>query len=184
MSDEEQLARLTYLADPACLGSIEDDQEVEVKVYREADGSVVLWAPDIGWSERFEPAERDKLRELLDRAATPGQVPPLADDPGTGKTSGCPQPGCTADPATASGGLPPKWCTGDCSHGDGDPGEPTAGQPATAATEAPGSVDGCARLGCGHAQARHDGSRPGSPCEDCDPASGCRGWVQRIYLTP
>lgn len=52
------------------------------------------------------------------------------------------------------------------------------GQPAAAATEA----DGCARLGCGHAQARHDAGRPGAPGEDCDPASGCRGWVQRVLL--
>jgi hypothetical protein len=35
----------------------------------------------------------------------------------------------------------------------------------------------CARAGCGHALGRHDDSRPGMPCEDCDPASGCRAWV-------
>jgi hypothetical protein len=31
----------------------------------------------------------------------------------------------------------------------------------------------CIRLNCGHPQARHDGSRPGAPCEDC----GCQGWT-------
>lgn len=34
-------------------------------------------------------------------------------------------------------------------------------------------VTGCVRLNCSHPQARHDGSRPNSPCEDC----GCQGWT-------
>ena len=60
------------------LGSVADEDDTEVKVYREATGAVVLWAPDIGWSERFEAPARDKLRELLDRAAMPGQPLPQA----------------------------------------------------------------------------------------------------------
>lgn len=60
------------------LGEVRDDEDTEIGVYREADGSVALWAPDIGWHERFAPEARDKLRELLDRASMPGQAVPGA----------------------------------------------------------------------------------------------------------
>ena len=110
MASSDDVRRLAYLADYSELGIIETAEGPDVKVFREIDGAVVFWEPDTGHTQTLDPAERDRLREILDRAAMPGQVP----------ASLCPQPGCRADPATASGGLPPKWCTGDCSHGDGD----------------------------------------------------------------
>lgn len=64
------------------------------------------------------------FREAVDRAAMPGQ-------PATEAAGGCPQPGCSADPATASGGLPPKWCTGACRAAIAVSPEPVAQDPAS-----------------------------------------------------
>ena len=55
------------------LGKVADDEGNDVVVYRDTDGSVVLWEPDNGHTLTFPPAARDQLRELLDRAAMPGQ---------------------------------------------------------------------------------------------------------------
>jgi hypothetical protein len=84
------------------LGTVEDEDGFEVEVHREADGAVVLWAPAISYHERFTPAARDKLRELLDRAAMPGQPASCAyceddpdhPDPDNAGTCTCRSPGC------------------------------------------------------------------------------------------
>ena len=49
-----------------------------IEVYCAGDGTVTLQAPDTEWSAEFPPAARDELRELLDRAAMPGQPLPQA----------------------------------------------------------------------------------------------------------
>jgi hypothetical protein len=61
------------------LGIIETAEGPDVKVFVEPDGTVVFWEPDTGHTQTLDTAGRDKLRELLDRAAMPGQ--PLAADP-------------------------------------------------------------------------------------------------------
>ena len=56
------------------LGTVTDEESGRSwDVSRYPDGSVLLWQPNILYGLRFVPAERDALRELLDRAAMPGQ---------------------------------------------------------------------------------------------------------------
>lgn len=47
--------------------------EGELEVWRRTDGTVSLDVPGLDDGLFIEPAGRDKLRELLDRAAMPGQ---------------------------------------------------------------------------------------------------------------
>ena len=56
------------------LGIVLDADTDPVEVYADADGVVVLrW--EHGTDMVFGRTGRDRLRELLDRAAMPGQVP-------------------------------------------------------------------------------------------------------------
>ena len=130
------------MSDPTVLS---DDYGRKVRVGRTQDGKPFVSITDVMTSVMAVlSGELEAFTEAVVRLGVPGQAGwprelggrtaaelDARRDPD--KTGECPQPGCTADPATASGGLPPKWCTGDCSHGDGDPVDPTAKQPAAEA---------------------------------------------------
>lgn len=60
-------------SDEVCLGSVRDPENDEITVFADGDGTVSLrW--EFGADMVFGPVARDQLRELLDRAAMPGQV--------------------------------------------------------------------------------------------------------------
>lgn len=61
-------------SDPS-LGFVLTRQNSHVQVIRKDDGGVSLVDLRTLAAIDLDPAERDQLRELLDRAATPGQVP-------------------------------------------------------------------------------------------------------------
>ena len=83
-------------------------------IHDDEDGTVMLWQPDSAQAFTMDVDQGGLLAGLLQRAAPSGQ-PPAA--------GRCPQPGCTAGPASASGGLPPKWCTGKCQPTEAPAGE-------------------------------------------------------------
>ena len=56
-----------------CVGDVTDAAGNAVSVLAAPDGTVVLLHAETGVTE-LEPAARDQLRELLDRAAMPGLV--------------------------------------------------------------------------------------------------------------
>lgn len=84
-------------------GSVVSANKEDIHVWAHADGRVSLEQPDHeGCDVILSPAERDKLRELLDRAAMPGQPAPCAyceddpdhPDPDDAGSCTCRSPGC------------------------------------------------------------------------------------------
>lgn len=58
-------------ADWTLVGAIDDLPGCDLEVHVRRDGMIALELGD--WNVDLSPARRDKLRELLDRAAMPGQ---------------------------------------------------------------------------------------------------------------
>lgn len=66
------------MSDPS-LGFVLTRQNTHVQVIAKADGGVSLVDLRTLAALDFCAAEREQLRELLDRSAMPGQVPPVPD---------------------------------------------------------------------------------------------------------